>query len=204
MAYATTADVRAVSKEDAVGDENQVPDSDITAGISYAETVIDQYCGTSFEFRTFSVTIDGNGASSIRLVSDEGRTVMYPQTLTSATIDGTAVDAGELATWKLHRHGVIARVEGLFPAAVGGRNVVVVGTAGMTSAPPVDIAQAASLIARQFALDAFNRANRRALTITDELGGQALLAQPGKHGPTGIPEVNQILKNRRRRRPGMA
>ena len=201
MAYATVAEVRAISIETATGDPNEVDDALVTDGISWAEELIDDFTRTSWELKAFSVTLDGNGRSTIRLVSDVGRTVMYPATVTSSTIDGDAVASAEFDTWELHRHGVIARPTGLFPSASAGRNIVIAGTAGATAAADADIARATKLIARGYCLDALDRTHMGALTVTDDRG-VTVLAMPGKHGPTTIPIANSILKRKRRGAPG--
>lgn len=201
MAYCTEADVRDISEASAVSDPSEVDTARITEAIAFAEDLIDDYCGTSFEYKAFTATLDGNAANNIRLIADNGRTIMYPQTIIAATIDGTSVD---FSGWKLHRHGVIVWPNGTFSYATGGRNIVISGTAGISAAPSESMKQACAMIARQKALEDYSRSDPRAITITDELGGQTLLAQPGKRGPTGIPQVNDILKRAKRRSPGVA
>ena len=201
MAYADIAGVRAISIETSVADPSTIEDPLITEGLLWAEAVIDDYTRTTWEEKAFSVTLDGPGWSSIRLIDDVGRTVLYPATITAATIDSVAVASGVYSTWKLHRHGVVARPSGLFPSAVGGQNIAIAGTAGATAAADEDIERACRLLARAYCLDALDRTHMGALTITDD-AGVTVLAVPGKHGPSSLPIVNSILRRKRRGAPG--
>ncbi len=202
MAYTTEDEVRAHSEADAVGDAQQVTSAKVAEAIAWAEALIDDYCGTSFEAKAFAVTLDGNGCSWIQLVSEDGRLLSHPRSLTSVTIDGEAV--ADTSAWVLRPDGTIVRPSGTFPTATGGQNVVIAGTAGLTTAAPTLINRAAQQLARQYCLEDFQQQDPRALTITDELGGQTMLATPGRHGPTSIPAVNDILKRYRRRPPAIA
>ncbi len=210
MAYATGQGVRDIGEGTPVADGEKISDELLDDGLAYAEDLIDSYTGTSFgdvenpAFKVFSVTLDGNGRDCIRLIDpDYGHTLMFPRTLTSATIDGDAVDAGEVATWTLTRTGLVRRVSGIFPSARAGANIVIAGTAGFFDTPPATIARATKLIAREYALAAQDRTHMGALTVADEFG-TTILAQPGKYGPTNIPQVNAILKVHRRKPAGVA
>ena len=56
MAYTDLATVRAM---DGMSDSTNYRDDDITDGIAFAKTLIDEYTGTSWEADAFSLTIDG-------------------------------------------------------------------------------------------------------------------------------------------------
>jgi hypothetical protein len=196
MAYCTLAEVRALEGLD---DTALYTDAEITAGISWAEDLIDTHCGTSFTYKAFTATLTGNGATTIRLVKDDGSTVLFPRTLTSVTVDGNV----EVTTgWALYPEGIIARTEGSFTYTKPGRNIVVVGTAGVTSTASEPIAWAARTLARYYALSLHNRVDDRALQIQNDFG-TVTFAQAGGNPdrPTALPEVNAVLNRNRHRAP---
>lgn len=190
MAYTTLAEVRAMASMD----DSSVTDAEINDGIAFAEELIDNYTGTSWEHRAFTVTVKANGKGSVALKDDQGRLIMFPQTITSVTEDGVAVD---YSGWELYPEGLIVRDTGAFL-----NDTVISGTAGITAIPPVDIRWAARTIARQYVVDLDSRIPDRALNIQTEFG-HINLAQPGNHPdrPTSLPEVNARLSSRRQRPP---
>jgi len=188
LSYTTVADIRAVA---GMEDVEAWGDALVTDAITYAEAVIDDYCGTSFEHKTFTETHDGNNAG--RLMLD----VMFPQTLVSVTVDGVAADT---TGWALLPEGYIVRDDGIFTYSHPGRNVVVAGTAGVTSSAPEEIALAARGIAIAYLRQMEDRIPQQALSVQSEFG-QVMLAQPGGHWrPTEFPAINTLL-NRWRQRP---
>src|SRR6266487_623549 len=102
MAYAVIADVRAL---EGMGDAAVYPDATIQQGIDWATELIDGYCGTSFEAKTFSVTLDGNG--SFALFTG----VLFIQSLTSVLIDGASVPVG---SFKARPEGYLVYTNGVF------------------------------------------------------------------------------------------
>jgi len=195
VAYCTRAEVRAM---DGMGDSGAYPDALIDAGIAVGTELIDQYCGTSFEAKAFNVTLDGTGRTDI-LLRDQFGPILYPRSITSATVDG--VEAADTALWALYPEGQVVQVAGTFTATAGGRNVVIAGTAGVYDTPPEQIKHACRLLARAYCVDSSARVHDRALNINNEFG-QIVLAQPGGPGrPTGLPEVNAILNRYRFRAP---
>lgn len=195
MAYATLAELRAL---DGLGNTSAYPDETLSAALVYAEDLIDRYTGTSWEHKTFTLTVGGTGSDTLALVDEEGRRVLFPRTLTSVTIDG---DAQDTTGWALFPEGLIIRPSGTFKWTSPGLNVVVVGTAGATSTAPEDIQWAARTIARQFALELHSRLPERALQLQSDFG-QVMLAQAGGLGrPTSLPDVNAVLNARRHRPP---
>lgn len=179
MAYATIAQLRAL---DGLDDVAAYPDATLQDGIDFATELIDDYCGTAFEYKAFTVTLDGEGRTS--LFAD----VLYMRTITSLKIDGVTF-AGTLRTYDW---GVLAFTDGnVFPF---GSLIEIIGTAGMTAAAPKRIAWAARTIARDYCLNLHTRIPSRALQLTNELGQIEVRAQAGGPGrPTNMPDVNAVL-----------
>jgi hypothetical protein len=191
MAYAAVADIRGLA-----GMSNPpFTDTAVQSGIDFATKRIDDYCGTSFEAKAFTVTLDGN--LDYKLWTN----VLFIQTLTSVTIDGVVVAN---SNFSFRPEGILTRIDGAwFPWSAYGRNVVVVGTAGVTTTPPEDIKWAARTLARQWMLDLHNRLPDRSIQMANEYG-QFVLAQSGGPGrPTSLPDVNTVL-NANKHRSGMA
>lgn len=189
MSYASDAELLAADGMD----ESVVTAGMRTAALAYADDLIDRYCGTSFTYKAFSVTLDGNGKRGI----DTG--ILFPRTLSNVVVDGvTETTTG----WGLHEDGLIIRDEGIFATEVVGRNVLVEGTAGFSEAAPGAIAWCALTIARQHILDQVSRIPDRALSVVNEFGN-IMLAQAGGHWrPTNLPDVNVVLNRYRQRPPG--
>jgi len=196
--YCTIAEIRALEEMD---DETAIPDDTITEAIDYAEELIDRFTGTSWVYKSYSLTLTGNGKDSIRMVDDEGRTIMFPRTIASCTIDGTSQTT---ANWALHPEGIITRDSGAFTFKHPGRNVVISGTAGLTSSAPQDIAWCARTIARQYLIELVSRLPERATGLNTP-DGNIMLAQASAHPdrPTSLPDVNARLVRRRQRGPGV-
>lgn len=199
MAYCTRAQLRALN---GLGDPAVHSDADLDAGIVFCKEVIDRHCGTTFgdvttpAYDAFTITVDGTGSRRVRLVDVEGRTIYFPRSITSVTIDGTA-DSG--ITYTLNPAGWIQRSSGAFTIGDdGGQNVVIVGTAGRYNTPPGDVAWAARQIARQWVLELTSRMSDRALSVTTQDGSYEVRAQAGGVGrPTNLPDVNAVLNRHR-------
>lgn len=190
MAYAVVADVRAL---DGLTDAAVYPDATLQAGIDFATSLIDIYCGTSFESKPFNVTRDGNNSSRLFIG------VLFGRTLTAVTIDGVAQTLADI----VHRpEGVIVHKNGFFTWQPWGQNVNVQGTAAVTTTPAEEIKWAARTIARDWALNLHSRIPSRALQVSNELGQFEVRAQAGGPGrPTNLPDVNVVL-NRNKHKPG--
>jgi hypothetical protein len=193
MAYATVAEVRAL---EGLADTTVYPDATLQQGIDFATGLIDSYCGTSFEAKSFSVTLDGNS----NFVLPTG--VLFIRTITAVTINDVAEPPGN---YYGRSSGLVVRGDGgLFPYSMFGANVIIAGTAGVTETPSTEIKWAARTIARQYALDLHSRIPSRALTIQSESGKIEFRAQAGGQGrPTSLPDVNAVL-NRNKHKPGMS
>ena len=193
MAYATVADVRAISKGDDVSDASVFDDAVVTNGITFAEQLVDRHTGNSFEFKAFTSTTDGNGSDWADLINGQGRPIFDLATITAATVDAVVLASGVYSAWLIYPSGLVVRDDGSnFPC--GFRNVVIAGTAGFSVTAPDNINHATALIARHWVLGTKDRVADRALQIANE-HGLTVFAQPGKFGPTGIPEVNAILND---------
>jgi len=197
MAYCDVFELRALDNIDDGGPAGYT-EEELQEGIDNATVVIDRFTGTSFEYKPFTVTLDGNGSHEIQLVDLEGWPVLFPQTLTSATTnDADGNTTTETTTsWKLHPGGLIIRDAGTFTETTTGRNVVISGTAGVTSVAPADIAWACRTLARQHVLDLHSKISGRALSYQTETGSFTVSAQAGGTAdrPTSLPEVNARLK----------
>jgi len=200
MAYTTLAIVRAM---DGMADDTGFLDATIETAILEATLLIDEYTGTSFEAKAFSFTIDGSGTARLTLVDPfDQRRVLFPRSITAITVDGTN-EVAEVGDWALFPEGYVIRDEGSFTYTFPGRNVVIAGTAGITTTVPEDIALAARTLARQYTLDTLSRVDDRAVMMTTELG-TIRLSQPGNRYPTGMPQVDAILNRNNHRGPSVA
>lgn len=194
MAYCTLAEVRALDTMS--GSPAAYTDAMITEAIAYATARIDAETGTSWEYKTSTVTRDGNGFAAI----DTG--VLFVRAVTTSVEDGVSVS---VVGWAGTDTGIIRRPTGTFPvSSTVGRNVVLTFTAGATSTAPDDIRFAARTLARWYCLQLLSRTPSNVLqTVTDM--GTTTHVQPG--GPfnnaTALPEVNQVLRHRCHKVPGV-
>ena len=197
MAYASLAEVRAL---DALSDDTIYTDADINEGIAWAEQVIDDYCGTSFEAKAFSVTLAGSGSAELLVTHTDGYPIQFIQSITSCSVDGTAV--ADVSGWGFYPTGVVVRDSGTFTApnsTLAGPNVAIAGTAGITAAAPDDIAWCARTLARQYVLELKSKVPKRELTAGEQ-GGFGPIAHAGGVGrPTNLPDVNAVLSRNRHR-----
>lgn len=188
--YTTIAAVREL---EGMADPVVFPDGTVTAAIDRVETRVDDYTATSWVHKAFSVVVNGTGVSWVRLARADFTRVLYPQTLTSVTIDGTLV--ADTSGWALDPIGIVRRDTGIFAWTAPGFNVAIAGTAGRTSSAPADIVHAAEVWTRQILLDGVSRVERRATSIQNDYGTIGL-SQPGRKYPSGIREVDAILTDR--------
>ena len=186
--------IAAVRELDGMLDTDAFPDGAVTAAIDEAEALIDDKTGTSWVFKAFTSTVDGNGTDSVIVKADDGTTIAYPQTVTSATISGVAVV--DVSGWVVFPHGRVWSDTTAFAFKEPGRNVVIVGTAGKTAAAPDALARAAAMWTRQLLLDAISRVEGRALSIQNDYG-LVRLSQPGRRYPTGVPAIDAVIESHR-------
>jgi len=200
MAYTTLATVRSM---EGMADSTVFDDAAINAAILEAALLIDDYTGTSWESATWSITVDGTNTSRLTLEDpfNGQKRILFPRSITSVTVDGTS-ELTESAGWALFPEGFVLRDSGTFKYTKPGRNVVIAGTAGITTTAPVDIALVARTLARQYTLDTVSRVDDRAVMMSTELG-TIRLSQPGKRWPTGMPQLDAILNRRRQLGPAI-
>jgi hypothetical protein len=195
MAYAAVGDIRAL---DGIS-TSKYTDATVQSAIDWATKRIDDYCGTSFEYKTFTITLDGNNHTTLFT------SVLFIRSITAVTIDGVAVSSPG-TKFSGTATGAIHRIDGdFYPASMYGQgeNVVITGTAGVTSAAPEDIKWACRTMARQWLLDLHSRTPDRSIQMANEFG-QFVMAQSGGQGrPTSLPDVNTVL-NQNKHKPGMA
>jgi hypothetical protein len=197
-AYCTRAELRAL---DGLGDSTVFPDADLDVSIVFAKETVDGYCGTSFgdvasaAYDSFAVTVDGSGRDDVRLRGESGEMVMYPRSVSAASVDGVA-DSG--ITYTLRPTALVVRSSGTWTFDHAGRNVTIEGTAGFSSSPSQSIRWAARSIARFWLLSLQSRVPERALQLSNSDGSFELRAQAGGAGrPTAMPDVNAILNRNR-------
>ena len=186
--------IAAVRLLEGMSDETAFPDAAVTAAIDEAEALIDEATGTSWVYKNYSVTVSGNGADRIALIQDDGSRLPYPQTVSSCTISDVAVS--DVTGWVVFPEGVVWSDTDAFAFKEPGRNVVIAGTAGKTSAAPDAIARIAGMWTRQMLLDAISRVEGRALSITNDYGN-VRLSQPGRRYPTGVPAIDAVIERHR-------
>ena len=198
MAYTTLAVIRAM---DGMSDDAVFLDATIEDAIISATLLIDDYTGTSFEAKAFSFTIDGSGGSRLTLEDPYNqRRVLFPRTISSCTVDTVAQTT---SGWALFPEGYCLRDSGTFTYTFPGNNVLIAGTAGVTTSVPEDIALVARTLARQLTLDTLSRVDDRAVMMSTELG-TIRLSQPGTRYPTGMPQLDAILNRNRHQGPSVA
>lgn len=199
MAYSTRAEVRAM---EGMSDAVNYIDADIDAAILFADLLIDEYTGTSWEAKSFSLTLSGSGNSRLTLQDPyDGRRILFPRSITSCTVDG--VTQTDIATYALYPEGYVLRDEDTFTYTHPGMNVTIAGTAGATTSTPEDIAWCSRTLARQYVIDLISRVEDRAVVLQTEIGTMRL-QQPGAKYPTGLPQVDAILNRRRHIGPAVA
>lgn len=197
MPYTTREEVRALEGLD---DIDLYSDADIDESIAWAEELIDQYCGVSFTHKAFTATFTGRGADTARLSREDGSIILFPRTLTSVTEAGVVV--ADTSGWALYPEGIVARSAGYFSYVKPGRNIVAVGTAGITATAPPGIAWCARTLARFYVLNLHSRVPDRTLQLQNDFGTVTLAQAGGQYDrPTSLPEVNAVLNRNRHRAP---
>ena len=190
--YATPIEVR--NMDSISGESSTFPTVDLVQAVTWAEAVIDDYCGTSFVYRYERDVLDGTGTDSIKLSR------MFPRKIIAASIDGVALSSDDINNIALHDSGVIVREDDIWEFNTPGKKVIVEYEAGYDKTPPPDIAWASRTLARYHLIEQVSRIPERALSISSEFGNIAL-SQPSMSKPTPLPDVNVILNRHRHRAP---
>jgi hypothetical protein len=193
--YTTPAEVRALDM--IAGESSTFPAADLVAAINYSTAVIDDFCGASFVQRYQRDVLNGNNDQTIRV------TQMFPETLLSASVNGTALSASEVSNCALFEDGSITRKDSVWTFTEPGNLVVIEYEHGAGTEAPEDIRWCARTLARYHLLEQVSRIPDRAVQVQSEFGS-ITLSQPGGHTrPTPLNDVN-VLLNRHRHRPPVA
>ncbi|MGO1048798.1 hypothetical protein [Crossiella sp. CA198] len=188
MAYTTIASVRAAEGFDNLA---LYPDTDVTAAIAWAETIIDDVTETSWEHKVFQQWAAATGTDWIALP------VIYPRRITSARLVQTNTDL-DVSQWRVESFTATIYL----PTRLRGV-LEVQGTAGETAQAPPDIVFAADTLARFWLRDLDSRIPDRAVSAQSEYG-QIIFATASERRPTGLPDVDAILLRHSHRAPGTA
>lgn len=190
--YASPAEIRALDSVD--GESSTFPTADLIDALEWSEAVIEDYVGASYVYRYQRDVLSGTNDEAIQL------TKMFPRTILSASIDGTALTSGEIAKISLYDTGRIVREDDIWAYTVPGRKVIVEYEHGVAEVPPNDLRHAAKVLTRFQLLSAVSRVPDRALSVQNEFG-TVMLAQPSMGRPTPLPDVNAVLNRHRHRAP---
>ena len=191
--YATPAEVRAMDMIS--GEASTFPAADLVGAINYATAVIDDFCGASFVQRYQRDVLNGTDSQVIRV------TQLFPETLLAASIDGTALTAGEISDTALFEDGTMMRKSGVWTYTTPGNKGIIDYEYGLAATAPEDIRWAARTLARYHLLEQVSRIPDRAISVQSEFG-QIQLSQPGGlNRPTPLNDVNVILHRHRHRAP---
>lgn len=195
MAYLTTAQVRALPN---LSDTAKFTDAEITAAITWFETLFEDYTGVAWEART--VTDERHWGSGDLIILDhlKPRTISAVRAYSDATTSA-AYTAAELADLRLEPSGVIRRYTlGWFTSSYG--LIAVDYTHGYTT-PPADVVEAAKEAVRAHLIDDY-QTNRQFAVSTEQ--GIIRTSQPGPDKPFGIQKVDEVANRRRHYDPVVA
>ena len=190
--YATPAEVRQM--DSILGEATTFPLADLIDAIDYSAAIIDDYTGASWVQRYHRFVLNGTDSDLIRLP------VMFPTTLLSASINGTALTAAEISEVALFDDGLLQRKSDTWTYTDPGNLVLIEVEAGVGTVAPNDIRWAARTLARYHLLEQVSRIPDRAISVQSEFG-QIQLAQPGMNKPSPLPDVNTVLNRHRHRAP---
>ena len=190
--YATPAEVRAM--DSILGEATTFPLADLIDAIDYSTAIIDDYTGASWVQRYHREVLNGTNSDTIRVSK------MFPATLLSASINGTALTASEITDTALFDDGTMQRKSDVWTYTTPGNLVLIEYEAGVGTVAPNDLRWAARTLARYHLLEQVSRIPDRAISVQSEFG-QITLAQPGMNRPTPLPNVNVVLNRHRHRGP---
>lgn len=181
MAWITAADLRVF--DDALADVDVYGEDQLEAVITDVEAELERILGTAYNSRTATSEWHlGDGSEWLRLDN------RWPTSITSVTIDGTAVSAGAIADM------VIDRVAGRIRYSAGWTDeapIVITYTYGKT-APTDDLKRAAKLLCRARLGQTRSPVMDRAERYVQDGGGTLVLSMPSATR-TGVPDVDAIL-----------
>lgn len=147
-----------------------------------AETALEEACGVAFVPRYARERLDGNGDVDLLLKP-------RPLTIASASVDGTALTAGELADLELYDDG---RLYNPLSWTAGRRNVEVKYTHGYAWVPP-RVGRACLLLTKRFLVD--TPISDRATSVSSPETGmvQYLVTAGVRDAVFDIPECNAVV-----------
>lgn len=163
-----------------MNDEIAYPTARLLEARTLAETALEDACMTAFVPRYFRWRLDGSGRYNLMLPRSR------PLTITSATVDGTALTVGDLAVYD---DGRVYSPNGW---TSGQSNIVIAGTYGYRFPPP-RVARASMLLAKRFIVD--SPVNDRATSLTTEDGTTSYLVTAGVRSAVfDVPEANACVE----------
>jgi hypothetical protein len=176
----TVADARTIKPLDSV---TSYPTAMIVAARILAETALEEACVVPFVPTYFKCTLDGNGKTDILLP------ITRPLTITSATINGTAITVSDI---DLYDTGALYFGTGWTLGLRASRqNIVITGTHGY-AAPPPRVSRACLLLAKRFLVD--SPVSDRATSLTTQDGTTQFLVTAGvRQAMTDLPECNACV-----------
>lgn len=178
--YFTLAEARAFDNS-ALSDTSRYTTASILETREEVEDQIENVCGVAFVRRGVRLRFSGESQTDLFLP------IVRPYAVTSASIDGTALTASEIADVVLRDYGVLYREA----AWTSGTDNVVLHLAHGYSSPPPPIKRAALTLLKHRL--AGSDIDDRAISFTDELGTRQLAVAGRKGQPTGIPDVDAVL-----------
>jgi len=190
--YATPAEVRAMPE--IVGESATFSAAAIVDAIAYATQIVDDYCGASFVQRYERDLLNGTNSDTIKVSK------MFPTTIISASIDGTALTSGKIAEVAKFDDGQLVRKSDIWAFTQPGNGVIIEYEHGASTHAPNDIRWAARTLARYHLLEEISRIPSQATQIQSEFGS-ITMSQPGMNRPTPMPPVNTVLNRHRHRAP---
>lgn len=198
MAYLTLAQVRALPN---LSDTAKFTDAEITAAVTWFETLFEDYTGVAWEVR--AVTGERHWAPGDLIVLNHLRPVSITalRTFTDAATS-TAYTAAELADLRFDSAGIVRRNPNrVFTSATYG--LVTVDYTHGYSVPPADIVEAAKTAVRDHLIVDY-QANRQ-YAVQSEAGIVRTSTPDAAAGrPFGIPEVDAVANRRNHSVPSVS
>lgn len=189
----TIAEARA--SDPILGDRTKYPDAAMAATRIIVEREAERICGVAFVPRYRSVALDGTGDRTIVLPDAAIRSVI------SASVDGTALTAGELAALRIGPDRTVTRDDATSWTR-GSQNVTVAYTHGHTMPPPDLVDAALWRLLDLLQTPMRSRTLDRATRMTVETGATYDLSMPGAL-TTGLPHVDAVYARYSERRSAL-
>ena len=168
-------------------DVNRYPDAMLVRAREALISEMSDRAGVKFTGGEFTVTVDGNGGTDLFLP------IGKPRSITSVTIDGTALTGTDLTDILVDsRAGVLYRAA---QWNSGRLNITVTGVSGFAQ-PPGGLAPAVAKGVRYMVVD--SPTQDRAISVSSEDGSTSNLMVAGLRGAIfAIPELNMLVETNR-------